>query len=43
VLVGIIFPATVTPVSALAAFGLIFPIIGVVLGLLYRLVRSSGS
>jgi hypothetical protein len=33
----------VTPVSALAAFGLIFPIIGVVLGLLYRLVRSSGS
>lgn len=41
-LVALIFPATPTAISSLAAFGLIFPIVGVVLGLLYRLVRSSG-
>jgi hypothetical protein len=42
VLVGIIFPATVTPISALASFGVLFPLIGLVLGLVYRLVRSAG-
>ena len=42
VLVGLIFPATVTPISALASFGILFPIIGIVLGLVYRLVRSAG-
>lgn len=41
-LVALIFPATPTAVSSLAAFGLIFPIVGIVLGLLYRLVRSAG-
>lgn len=42
ILVALIFPAVVTPVSALAAFGIIFPIVGIVLSLLYRLVRSAG-
>ena len=37
---GIIFPATVTPVSSLAAFGLLFPLVGLALGFLYRLVRG---
>lgn len=39
---GIIFPATLTPVSVLAAFGMIFPIVGVVLGFLFSLVRGRG-
>lgn len=40
---GIVFPTVLTPVSVLAAFGLIFPILIVVLGFLYRLVRGSSS
>ena len=42
ILTGIIFPAAVTPVSALAAFGLLFPLLVVALGFLYKLVRSAG-
>jgi hypothetical protein len=39
---GIIFPATVTPVSALASFGILFPLVVIVLGFLYSLVRGRG-
>ena len=42
ILTGIIFPDPVTPVSALAAFGLLFPLLVVALGFLYKLVRSAG-
>jgi hypothetical protein len=37
---GMIFPATLTPVSVLAAFGVIFPIVGVVMGFVFSLVRG---
>lgn len=39
---GIIFPATITPISVLAAFGMIFPVLGVVLGFVFSLVRGRG-
>lgn len=42
VVTGIVFPATVTPVSVIAAFGLLFPLIGLTLAFLKRLA-SSGS
>lgn len=35
-----IFPATLTPISVLAAFGVIFPIVGVVMGFVFSLVRG---
>lgn len=41
IIVGIVFPTTVTPVSVLAAFGIIFPLVVVALGFLYKLVRSG--
>lgn len=40
---GIIFPDTVTAVSVLASFGVIFPIIVVVLGFLFSLVRGRSG
>lgn len=42
-IVGIVFPATVTPVSALAAFGILFPLVVIALGFLRKLVRSGGD
>lgn len=42
ILVGIIFPAAVTPVSALASFAILFPLLAIALGFLYKLVRSAG-
>lgn len=41
-LTGVIFPDTVTSVSALASFGVLFPIVVVVLGFLYSLIRGRG-
>jgi hypothetical protein len=43
ILIAIIFPATPTAVSTLAAFAIIFPLVLVVLGFLFRLVRRGGS
>lgn len=37
---GMIFPTTLTPISVLAAFGLIFPIVGIVLGFVFSLARG---
>jgi hypothetical protein len=39
---GIIFPDTVSAISVVAAFGLLFPFILVVLGLIKRLASSGG-
>lgn len=38
---GIVFPATLTPVSVLAAFAFIFPLIGLVLSFFRGLIRGS--
>lgn len=42
-IVGLVFPTTPTPVSALAAFGLIFPLIGVAYSFLRRLTGGNGG
>jgi hypothetical protein len=42
-LIGIIFPATPTAISTLAAFGIIFPLVVVVLGFLFKLVRGRSD
>ena len=38
---GIIFPATGTPVSVLAAFGIIFPLVVIVLSFVRSLARGN--
>jgi hypothetical protein len=40
---GIIFPATSTPISTLAAFGLLFPLVVLGLNFVLKLARGSGG